>query len=205
MKGCFMVSNSSLDSLATSGVINFDADAFLKGTSPRFVGSPSNQYLPGEQPPSYGVTPGSKLNGEPERDAFVKHEKENTPPKWISMLTGFLVATLGVFGVVKAKSLFDKNKVDAETSTEKKGIFTQIKDKISSLLKSKDTKAAEEAKKAAEEAAAKEAKEAAKKAGFWAKHSKGLKIAGVGALSLLGLYGLYEIISGRKTQPAQEK
>lgn len=198
-----MVSNS-LDSLATSGVINFDADAFLKGTSPKFVGSPSNEYLPGEHPQSYGVTPGEKLNGEPEKDAFVRHEKEHTPPNWISLLTGSLVAALGVFGIVKAKSLFDKNKVNSETSTDKKSIFTQIKDKISSLLKSKDTKAAEAAKKAAEEAAAKAAKEAAKKAGFLAKHSKGLKVAGVGALGLLGLYGLYDLVSGRKTQSAQE-
>ena len=184
-----MVTNNSLDSLATNGIIDFDANAFVKGTPPRFFGSPNNQY--GGQ--AYGVTPGSKLNGEPEQDAFVKREKGHTPPNWLSMLTASIVAALGVFGVVKVKSALDGRKAKgnpeaaeptepAVTSTEKKGIFDKIKDGISSLIKPKEgTNITEKAGKVTE------------KLKFWAKHPK-LKIAGVGALGLLGLYGLYGVI-----------
>lgn len=207
-----MFGNSSLDSLATNGIIDFDANAFVKGTPPRFFGSPGNNAYGGQ---SYGVTPGSRLNGEPENDAFVKREKEHTPPNWLSMLTGSLVAALGVFGIVKAKSILDVKKAKEKAEVDefddfdefdkfdkvkeapeaKKGILTKIKDGISSVFKSKEnTKNTEKA-----------AKDVAKKAGFWAKHPK-LKVTGIGALTLLGLYGLYEVVGKPKHQaPAQEE
>ena len=66
----------SLDSLATNGIIDFDADAYIKGTAPKFVGTPN--YLPGEQPLPAFNPPGqnAKLAGQPAKDAFISNEKK---------------------------------------------------------------------------------------------------------------------------------
>lgn len=198
-----MVSNSSLDLLASNGIIDFDANAFVKGTPPKFFGTPNNQN--GVQ--AYGVTPGAKLNSEPVQDAFVKREKEHTPPNWLSLLTGSIVSVLGVFGIVKAKNFFDNIKAKGATASNGstslfsiiKGNLTKIKDNITSFVKPKN--APNNTGNASN--ATTTVKAVAEKVGFWAKHPK-LKVTGVGALAALGLYGLYEVVAKPKPHNAQE-
>jgi len=85
-----------LDNLASLGIIDFDADAYINGTPPRFIGSPA-------YPTSFpGVAPGSALAGQPDKDAFTKHEKgeDSNEGNWVSkiLIGGALVGTGYILG-----------------------------------------------------------------------------------------------------------
>lgn len=199
------MSSHSLDSLSSGGVIDFDADAFVKGTTPRFVGNPEgNISLPFEQPlipQQYGIAPGEKLKGEPLKDAFISHEKEKSAPTLSEILTGGLVAALALFGGLKIHSIL-KGKKEA-TKAEKpagaiKKFMESCKKKLSSFFNDKV-----EIKEKVEAKAKEVVEEVSKdKKGFFSKifKSKGVKIAGIGALGLLALYGLYKVLPGNKHQ-----
>lgn len=107
--------SSSLDKLAQAGIINFDADAYVKGTTPRFVGKPEGEtYLPFDAPltgfPMYGTSAYPRLSGAPASDAFVKREGEHgkehkgihIPLKQV--LTAGLIGGIGLFAGVKIKN-----------------------------------------------------------------------------------------------------
>lgn len=61
----------SLDNLASSGVIDFDAPAFLLGQNPRYIGNPNLDSLPLENPAyqPHGV----KMKDVPPIDSYDKH------------------------------------------------------------------------------------------------------------------------------------
>lgn len=121
-----------LDSLARNGIIDFDADAYIRGTTPRYVGKPNDvPYLPFDQPlPELAPAP-IKPHIQPRKDEFVKEEESGSNPHWKTTLAQLLFATLAVAGGIK------------------------YKDKIISFIKSLSPEAI--AKKAAEAKAAKEA------------------------------------------------
>lgn len=105
----FPVLPSSLDSLASSGVVDFDPEAYIKGTTPRYVGSP-RYYLPFEQPlpafqPPAHLPANMKPHEQPKHDEF-KHQSD--APIWKKVVTGGLVAGLLAFGIYKARE-FSKN------------------------------------------------------------------------------------------------
>ena len=190
------MSNFALDNLAANGVINYDADAFVKGANPRFVGDPDGQlHLPFEQPlMTYEPMPsgyGPQLVPQAGKDEFRKASGHSEGNKsnldWKKALFGAIIGGGAIFGGVKLYN-FKKNRAAA--------------------------KAKKEAQKIA--AAASNAPDTAKKAGFikrtWNKIKgsavskkietlpKAVKYGGVGIIGLLGLYGLYNTF-GKKSGP----
>jgi len=209
--------SNSLDSLASGGIINFDADAFVKGTKPRYVGNPGAEiYLPGDTPlyfnPTYGIKPGANLHGEPSTDAFIERgeHKQNSLPSFSTIIAGGLVATIAFLTGSKIKSLFTTK--DSKKCNTIKDFFNKSKERIESYIN--PTKKAEETVKVSSETtvATEKTKEVVEKNGkklietvkeFCTKNSKGLKKTGIGLVGLLGLYGLYQVVSGPKSQPPQ--
>lgn len=141
----------SLDNLAANGVIDFDAEAYVKGLPPRFIGRPERYVgLPGEmplmaEPPTYGVYPGSHLSGHPGRDGFEHHEvNEDGNPSWKKALATVLVAGLAVIGAVRYRGkiveLFNKKKAEVTSPSFKQKVsdfFLNAKTKIVEFFKGK--------------------------------------------------------------------
>lgn len=114
-KVIFIMGTNSLDNLAANGIIDFDADAYVKGTPPRYSGNPRGYVGPIEDmplmaSPSYGVYPGAHLSGHPQHDAFVNHEEKHSNPGWKRALMTILVAGLAVVGGIKYKGKLVKLK-----------------------------------------------------------------------------------------------
>lgn len=121
----FPVLPSTLDNLAALGVVDFDPEAYIKGTTPRYVGAP-RYYLPFEQPlpafqPPAHLPVNMKPHEQPKHDEF-KHESEI--PLWKKLVTGGLVAGLVALGVYKAKSF---SKLTGESFRK---LLDNVKDKI---------------------------------------------------------------------------
>lgn len=162
---------SSIDNLAANGILNFDADAYVKGTPARYVGKPPGYSvdLPFDQPlmSPFGMYPGAMYSGpimagQPSADAFIakKHEKPFTTKE---IVLGALAVGAGALIISKSKS----------------AVAALKKIKLPSIFKSAETKAKEaaEAAKALAEKAAADGK-AATKSGIlkWAK-----RLGGAGA------------------------
>lgn|SRR5574344_584343 len=129
---------NNLDMLAQSGVLNFDAPAYIMGQSPRYVGNP------GMVPPITLPAEESMLPSSPRIDEFKpnnkKFDSENTNPSWKKWLLGIAgVATLAVGGFAAYKLITKgwKGLRNAFKSTPKvtpaksEGFFKSIKTKIS--------------------------------------------------------------------------
>lgn len=85
---------SDLDALASAGVINFDAPAYIKGTPPRYYGNPDLEIISPNLP---------QMKTQPESDVF----NNTTPvqnPSWKKWLFGGLVTAGLVFGGFKLKN-----------------------------------------------------------------------------------------------------
>lgn len=96
---------SSNDMLAQFGVINYDADSYIKGEPPRYAGSsdfhlPGDMPLPGFVPTIPGGTP--KINQQPQKDEFVPSSMKNIP--WKTALAITAAAALAIFAGVKFKA-----------------------------------------------------------------------------------------------------
>lgn len=205
---------NSLDNLASNGIINFDADAFVKGTPPRYAGSPEQQlYLPFDKPlmstPDEGnkhnIKPGEKLSGEPEQDAFISKGHEYKPMNWRGWLMAGIVGSVVLYTASKLGKISD----GAKNATEKaKGFFGTCKDKVTSLFKPKEAKEAskEAAKEAPKETKAAETtieKAKSKLVSLFDKMPKWGKPVAIGAAALLGLYGLYQVVKPKPHAPEQ--
>ncbi len=195
---------NALDSLASNGIIDFDADAFVRGTTPRYVGDPDGPtYLPFERPllaePYLG---GKHLSGQPKHDEYVSPHNKKSHLNWKQALAGVIVAGLLVLGGIKCKGLFTRigklfsKKKNAGTAP-KEGFFARIKSKVKGFFEK--NKSAVTTKIAKSEETAKKAKvsigDKIKNMPKWAKIT-----AGVSA-GLLGLYGLFKMTSGRSSHP----
>lgn len=205
---------SSLDQLATYGVINFDAESYIKGKAPRYVGAPNgNPGLPFDQPiGAPGVYQGAQLSGQPHKDEFVnkegEQEQESKNPSWKKVLAGVVAAGaatfLGVKYGPKIASKFKKAPVPAPTASTAttaavvppvspppaakvskiKNAFSKIKRGVSKVF----TKTKDLAKK------------------IWPKFKalpKGVQIGAYIAGGLTVLYGVYKVFSGGKHASAE--
>lgn len=105
---------SSLDNLAANGIVNFDSEAYIKGTAPRYVGNPPLMGLPFEQPlPAFPQGQVPQMHAQPNKDAFV-HSEGHKNPSWKTALATVLAASAAVFVGVKygskIGSIFNKKK-----------------------------------------------------------------------------------------------
>lgn len=172
-----------LENLAQNGIVDFDADAYIKGEPPKFVGKPyPTQYLPFDEPlpvmpEYYGKTAyPPRLTANPGKDAFISRvEKEKVKLPWKEALTVALVGGAAIFSGFRVTSCIKniKNRLTASptsnTSSQSNGFFSSLFSKISTSFKTFFT-------------------------------SRWGKISAISAAVLLGLYGLYKIFSGDKNQ-----
>ncbi len=175
---------NSLDNLAANNIINFDADAYVKGTTPRYAGNPDGEehYLPFDKPlmptptSQYGISSGPQLHGEPSRDAFIsrgeEHKSQALP--WSEILTIGSVSALAIAAGIKIKSFLESKKIK---KTNNKGLVETIKAKVASFPK--PTKLFTEAKTYI------------KNLPPWGKVTGGI------AAGLAVLYGIYKLTSGK--------
>lgn len=92
-------------SLESNGIINFDADAYIKSG----IAKPAHEedaYLPFDKPllatpQVFGVYPGPHLSGHPDVDAFITHKKEHAPLTWKQILAGIGGLTAATIGTIK--------------------------------------------------------------------------------------------------------
>lgn len=87
---------NDLDALASAGVINFDAPAYIKGTQPRYYGNPAFETIPPELP---------QAKTQPVKDEFKKSENPVQNPKWKKVLFGLLLTAGTIFAASKLKPI----------------------------------------------------------------------------------------------------
>jgi hypothetical protein len=185
------MSNGSLDDLAANGIINFDANAYIKGTPPRYVGRPEREYgLPLEQPvfdaPTLQeISHNIHLNSEPAKDAFISHTKKNNKLEitWPQVLTIGSIAALAIYSRNKIKSWLggSKNKI-----TQNFKFMEQIKDYVNKV-KAKITPEATKTEKVVK-----------KSKNFISKLPKWAKITGGITAGLLALFGIFKSLSHKE-------
>ena len=86
---------NDLDSLASSGVIAFDAPAYILGKQPRYYGNPAFYNIPDEFP---------KMQPQPQKDEF----DSGVNPKWKKTLFKGLCITGLALGAYKMRHIFSK-------------------------------------------------------------------------------------------------
>src|SRR5574344_832156 len=113
---------SMTDNLVSRGILNGDANAFVKGTAPRYGGNPfPKEYMPLDQPvltpmtPGFGYSGGMYLPGQPLSDAFVYNNNTNkstkkTLPLIAMILSAGALATASLIGIDTLKKYLDGKK-----------------------------------------------------------------------------------------------
>lgn len=186
---------NSLEMLTNNGIIGFDAEAYVNGTSPK----KTDAFV---TPEAFGIKPGEKLNGGPSSDAFVSYEDNGINSPKGRLIAGSILGALLLALGLKVKSLFNvkypkilRNRAGSEVAgktAKKENIFKRAKDKITSWVKSdKTTEVVGKTKETTSKATGK-VKEFLKKMPQWSKYT----IAG--AIGLLGLYGAYTMFDNKK-------
>lgn len=136
---------TAVDNLAANGIIDFDADAFIKGTAPRYVGAPKT-YLPFEEPlpahhqPAHGEG-APQIHHQPKHDEFVHGEKDSGWKK--ALVAGSLLALVAAVGYrFKSNPRVAKVVDSIKPATEKTtGFFKGLKDKFVNIFSSKQAPA----------------------------------------------------------------
>lgn len=180
--------NTSFDSLAANGIINFDADAYIRGTTPRYVGNPNmGNGLPFEQPlnamPSFPPL-GSQLPHQPIKDEFSHEKHEKKEKDWKELLTLGVIGGTAVYAGIKYKNSI------------KKMFSKKVKTPPPSATAGATTAATAATTATTATTAGKSAARKAKIQAFF--KNKTVKIAGLVGVGLIALYGLYDIISKKK-------
>ena len=96
----------ALDNLASAGIIDYDAPAFILGQKPRYVGHPRMEELPTIMPEF--LPPGVKMKDIPQIDSYDNSKSQNIvkPSRWKKWLFGGLVVGgLALFGLSKTGHL----------------------------------------------------------------------------------------------------
>ncbi len=198
-----MNSTSSLDTLATLGVLDFDADAYVKGTKPKYVGNPqTSNMLPYSKPSngysSYGIQSGAYLSGYPAVDAFVSRGEKKAPVQvpWKELMTGGVLSAIAIYCGSKIKKIL-KSKPDLA-----KNISTTIdncKTKAKSIIKGtgeiaeSTAKTADKTTKIAKKGIINTVKESFLKAkDIVSKLPKNVKIVGGIGIGLIVLHEIYK-------------
>lgn len=188
--------DSSLDNLAANGIINYDADAYIKGTPARYVGSPRmNQYPPFEQPLMV-YEPGvqafnPQMPRQPHQDEYTP--KKHTSVNWRNTLLATILGGLGIYGGIKLTKFVNKfrNKKFLNIGKTPTPAPTPATNAAASTATNAATQTAGNTQTSSGKG--KWFKDLYKKAsdGF-AKLPKWGKIATVSLAALTGLYGLYK-------------
>lgn len=91
----------ALDNLAASGVIDYDAPAFLLGKKARYVGNPQYETVP--MLPPVHLLPDVKMKDVPPADTYDRPEDKpiTEPASWKKWLMGGIIAALAVAGALK--------------------------------------------------------------------------------------------------------
>lgn len=104
--------------LASLGIVDFDSNAFIRGTKPAYVGSPEPKVeLPFDAPmpvyssplyPNYLYSSfgGPVLSSQPSKDAFVSHHSN----KGITLKEGLFATLLGGLGILGLAKLVSRKK-----------------------------------------------------------------------------------------------
>lgn len=186
MKGYLIMTgfDNSMRSLAANKILNFDANAFVMGTNPMYVGSPEpDLQLPFDAPIvspnfrgyAYGV---GSLRAQPSVDAFVSHgthEKSSFSTK-----TGILGLIAGGLGLAGITAYLTRSKKDLEYIDD----FDKVPTKTSEVIsKVKEFSSSSWSKL---------------KGMHW-----GFKAAIAGVAGLTVLYGLYKAVTGSKVEHPQ--
>ena len=107
---------ADLDMCASAGILEFDAPAFIKGTTPRYHGHPDFPTIPGELPP---------MKEQPKKDEFKSSgDPAFNNPKWKKWLFGALAVGAVAFGLYKIPAI--KNKLSSISFASLKNIPSQI-------------------------------------------------------------------------------
>lgn len=118
---------NDLDALASAGVIDFDAPAYIYGTKPRYYGNPAFETIPPNLPKPQ----------QPQSDIFDKNPTPVKNPSWKKWLFGALATGGIIFGASKlkfVKKLFKKiNLTNLKTIPSK--IINGVKTGWQKLLK----------------------------------------------------------------------
>lgn len=124
MKGYLIMTgfDNSMRSLASIGVVDFDANAYVKGTKPMYVGSPEpHMELPLDAPitstPNFGYGygyGGGALRAQPSVDAFVSRGHHSSSVSAKGLILGGI---LGALGLTALTSFLTKGKNSATDST----------------------------------------------------------------------------------------
>lgn len=103
---------STLDNLVANGVLNFDADAYVRGQGPRYMGNPfGTQELPFDQPicpspyPYYGGGYVPMMSSQPRADAFINRFEHSDANSLKEVLVYGGIAGLIIYGIHKANKL----------------------------------------------------------------------------------------------------
>ena len=137
----------SLDNLAASGVIDYDAPAFLLGQPQRYAGHPNLEQIPMQNPAF--LPQNVKMNGNQPYDSFNKDGNLVHNPTWKKILFAgvaiggtALIAASVLAGVGKLKGLtkikLPKIKLPKFKMPKLSGVTTKIKSfgsKIGSFMK----------------------------------------------------------------------
>ena len=91
----------ALDNLAASGVIDYDAPAFLLGKKARYVGNPQYETIP--MLPPVLLPPDVKMKDVPPLDTYDRPEDKSItePASWKKWLMGGIIVAAVAAGVMK--------------------------------------------------------------------------------------------------------
>lgn len=191
---------STLDNLVANGVLNFDADAYVRGESPRYYGNPfGSQAVPFDEP----ICPYSNpymgggyapvmMSPQPNADAFINRNEHSSANSLKEILVYGFAGGLIIYGLHKLNKLggFFKDKL-GNLFTKKSSSDGKVEPK-----KDGDTKTDDKVKNAGEDV-----KNAAKKEGGWIKRN--WKKAGgwaLGGVALLGALAVLRSMFRKKPQ-----
>lgn len=188
-----MCAFSSLDNLVANGVLNFDADAYVRGEAPRYYGNPfGSQAMPFDQPitpypyasPYYGGGYAPVMAPQPSVDAYINRHEHSSTNSLKELLGYTFVGGLIIYGIHKLNKLggFFKDKFDK--------IFT----KKSSEPKKAEPVKPEGANAASGKNAAENLANAAGKEGNWFKRNIWNKKFGGWTLGIVAVLGALAVL-----------
>lgn len=193
---------STLDNLVANGVLNFDADAYVRGGAPRYYGNPfGSQAMPFDQPitpypyasPYYGGGYAPMLPSQPNVDAFINRHEHSSANSLKELLVYGFAGSLIIYGIHKLNKLggFFKDKL-SKIGTKKSSTVKKEEPK-----KPEDTKTGGKVKNAAEDVA-----NAARNEGSWFKRN-GKKVGGWALFGVAALGALAVLRSMFRKKPQQ--
>lgn len=203
-----------LESLSNNGIINFDADAYIKGLPARFVGGPedNDRYLPFDRPINDVYQPqihgGEGGNREGKSDAFCsRHPKSKEHSSLRDFLIVGVLGGIGVFLLAKRKSISENSQGFKEKAG---GFFHNVKDKVVALFKQTPKAVNSTVTTPAVSNTAKDTSKVSKIKEFfskfkWSTMPKWGKATTIGAGAVAVIYGAHKFFGSKKSAPPPQE